>query len=191
MPTFGCCRRGLLGSWIACRAFTPQPTTRVAQTFACKRANHMPSGQGAATSHMLCLINHSTTVIPDSIADSSFTSGPHFSTAVIQQVHAVDSPQSYAPLLVVNSHTSFLRLVNISRNCIAFMLMPVYLNRHPWAWGLICCCLGLALLGTLTFSGDSVLPVGGQLTTHRNSLSTNRDLLQDISNSTLGVRFSP
>jgi hypothetical protein len=67
------------------------------------------------------------------------------------------------------------------------MLMPVSLNRHPWAWGVILCCLGLALLGTLTFSSDSVLPVGGQLTTHRNSLSTNRDLLQDISNSTLGV----
>jgi hypothetical protein len=71
------------------------------------------------------------------------------------------------------------------------MLMPVYLNRHPWAWGLICFCLGLALLGTLSFGSDSVLPGGGQLTTYRDTLSADHDLLQDISNSTLGVGFSP
>jgi hypothetical protein len=74
------------------------------------------------------------------------------------------------------------------------MLMPVYLNRHPWAWGLICVCLGLALLGTLSFGSELILPARAQRqklsASYHSSTGADRDLLQDISNSTLGVSLS-
>jgi hypothetical protein len=74
------------------------------------------------------------------------------------------------------------------------MLMPVYLNRHPWASGLICVCLGLALLGTLSFGTELILPAQAQRqklsASYHSSTGTDRDLLQDISNSTLGVSLS-